>query len=121
MEPCFNPALEIQAVGRVYRLGQKRSVEIVRLVMEDSVEMRIREMLAKKYGSSDVAIEDDEPPAVVAKPGALVGSIRSDKAVVMEEEFDLLFGVENLASSGEEEDFPLPDNAASSDGTTGFV
>ena len=114
MEPCFNPALEIQAVGRVYRLGQKRSVEIVRLVMEDSVETRIREMLAKKYGSSDMGIEDDETPAAAAKPVALVGSIRSDKAVVM-------FGVESVDSSDEEEGVPLPGDAASSDRTTGFI
>jgi SNF2 family DNA or RNA helicase len=38
MEPCFNPALEAQAIGRVYRLGQKRRVETIRLLMNDSVD-----------------------------------------------------------------------------------
>ncbi len=50
MEPCFNPALEAQAIGRVHRLGQKRSVEIIRLLMKDSVDSRIVAMLAKKPG-----------------------------------------------------------------------
>jgi len=105
MEPCFNPALEAQAIGRVHRLGQKRSVDIVRLVMKDSVEVRIRKMLEKKYGSSskednDSDDDDDEDYNPGSKPAAtpMVGSIVSDKAAVMEDEFDLLFGVESDAS-----------------------
>ena len=42
MEPCFNVALEDQAVGRVYRLGQKREVHVVRLIVEDTIEARER-------------------------------------------------------------------------------
>jgi hypothetical protein len=53
MEPCFNPALEAQAIGRVHRLGQKRSVEIIRLLMKDSVDSRMVEMLEKKHGKLD--------------------------------------------------------------------
>jgi SNF2 family DNA or RNA helicase len=41
MEPSFNPALEAQAIGRIHRLGQKRPVEIVRLVVKNSVEERM--------------------------------------------------------------------------------
>jgi len=42
MEPSFNPAVEAQAsIERVHRLGQKRNVKIIRLVMKDSVEIRI--------------------------------------------------------------------------------
>ncbi len=43
----MNPAQELQAVGRIYRMGQTRPVTITRLVMEDSVETRIRDMMAK--------------------------------------------------------------------------
>jgi hypothetical protein len=53
MEPCLNPAIEAQAIGRVYRLGQQRPVKITRLIMENSIETRIREMLENKYGSSE--------------------------------------------------------------------
>ena len=120
MEPCFNPALEAQAVGRVHRLGQQRAVTITHLVMEDSVETRIRQMLENKYGSTsatavldqvkadgndddgddDEQEEEDKKPAakpttrsVAVAASSMVGSIATDRAAVMEEEFDLLFGV----------------------------
>ena len=33
MEPCLNPALEAQAVGRVHRMGQTRDCHITRLII----------------------------------------------------------------------------------------
>jgi SNF2 family DNA or RNA helicase len=108
MEPCFNPALEVQAVGRVHRLGQTRNVEIIRLIMENSVESRMVQMLDKKYsrgaGSNDSSEEtppvdseeeEDKKPAKPTTPStvAMIGSLKSDKTVVMEDEFDILFGV----------------------------
>lgn len=97
MEPCFNPALEQQAIGRVHRLGQTRRVDIVRLVMERSVETRINAMLDQKYGTGPISAEsngeeeDKKPAAVLATP-ITVGCIQTDKAAVMEDSFDLLFG-----------------------------
>ena len=116
MEPCFNPALEQQAIGRVHRLGQKRSVEITRLIVKDSVESRMMQMLEKKYGktsSAEVAetkdddnddddkdMEDAKKPAAVNSAAAAptasvaVGSLQTDKADMLQEEFDLLFGID---------------------------
>ena len=37
-----NPAVDAQAVGRIYRVGQLRPVEIIRLVCLDSIEESIR-------------------------------------------------------------------------------
>ncbi|KAF2722875.1 hypothetical protein K431DRAFT_283387 [Polychaeton citri CBS 116435] len=48
MEPQFNPGVEQQAIDRVHRLGQKRDVEIVHFVMQDSIEQSILELQAKK-------------------------------------------------------------------------
>jgi SNF2 family DNA or RNA helicase len=48
MEPSFNPAVEAQAIGSVHRLGQKRKVEVIPLVMTKSAKTRILEMLKKK-------------------------------------------------------------------------
>ena len=53
MEPCLNPALELQAIGRVHRLGQKRKVEIVRIVMTNTIETRLMKVLKQKYGKSN--------------------------------------------------------------------
>lgn len=97
MEPCFNPALEAQAIGRVHRLGQKRNVEIVRFIMKDSVETRITKMLKNKY--SDSAPTEPEQANTKRKTkravAALVGSIHTDRASVVGAEFDILFGAES--------------------------
>lgn len=123
MEPHFNPAIEAQAIGRVHRMGQKRPVEITRFIMKNSVEARMRTMLKNKYGGSkqddekshkeeskDIDVAKTSPEGngnaqedLDRKPAAipstheqrevLVGNLTRDKAVIAEEEFDLLFGV----------------------------
>lgn len=101
-----------KAIGRVHRLGQKRAVTITHLVTEQSIETRIRKMLEKKYGttcattvpdggndvdvdkkSADDDSDDDEDKKPAAKLAAVVGCLATDKAKVMADEFDLLFGV----------------------------
>lgn len=52
MEPALNPALEAQAIGRVHRLGQKHKVEVLRLIMTESVETRMLKLSAKKFGTT---------------------------------------------------------------------
>lgn len=47
-EPQVKPSLEDQAVARLHRLGQTRSVQAHRLLVEDSVDQRMVEMLAGK-------------------------------------------------------------------------
>lgn len=42
------PAIEDQAVDRVYRLGQKRETTVWRLVMEDSIEERVLDIQERK-------------------------------------------------------------------------
>ncbi|KAL3937479.1 MAG: hypothetical protein SGARI_002107, partial [Bacillariaceae sp.] len=119
----------LQAIGRVHRLGQKRSVEICRLVMKDSFESRMIQFLKKKYGlifdqSEEKKEEGGGPEASTdanadggekedtkkkatsspAKPAAqLVGNLKSEKAQVMTEEFDELFGVQDLVAQSEQE------------------
>lgn len=38
MEPQWNPALEEQALARVYRIGQTQNVTTIRFLMKDSIE-----------------------------------------------------------------------------------
>ncbi|WP_413452731.1 DEAD/DEAH box helicase [Georgenia phoenicis] len=47
-EPQLVPAVEDQAIGRVHRMGQRRPVQVHRLLTEDSVDERIEELLAGK-------------------------------------------------------------------------
>ena len=43
MEPCLNPALEKQAIGRCWRMGQQKEVRVQRFVVANTVEQRIVE------------------------------------------------------------------------------
>jgi hypothetical protein len=119
MEPCFNPALESQAIGRVHRLGQKREVEIIRLIQKDSVESRLLKFLEKKYESSDEkktegastddGDSDDDSTSdhkVAAAPSndGLVGNVSRDKVQIMTDEFDLLFGAEGIVDDDDDDD-----------------
>jgi SNF2 family DNA or RNA helicase len=92
MEPCFNPALERQAIGRVHRLGQKRNVEITRFIMDNSVESRIVEMLKIKYGNGE------------AKKGEGNGEGSKDE----EEDDDDYDDHDNISSSKDEEEDKKP-------------
>lgn len=55
MEPQFNPGVEMQAVDRVHRLGQKRDVHIKRFIMHDSFEEKIVELQGKKLMLASMA------------------------------------------------------------------
>lgn len=47
-DPWWNPFLENQAIDRVYRIGQKNSVNIYKLVAANSIEEKILDMQANK-------------------------------------------------------------------------
>jgi len=122
MEPSFNPALEAQAIGRVHRLGQKREVNIARLVVSNCFESRMMKFLQNKYhahenrtptsspdgaaatGTATVPAEkdtktkhDDDGNEMGGGTGAgIVGNLFREKAEVVMEEFDQLFGVPSL-------------------------
>ncbi len=47
-EPQIKPTLEEQAIARLHRMGQVRSVQAHRLLVQDSVDQRMIELLAVK-------------------------------------------------------------------------
>jgi SNF2 family DNA or RNA helicase len=47
-EPQLKPTTEAQAIARAHRMGQVQSVQVHRLLSEDSVDQRIIELLAEK-------------------------------------------------------------------------
>lgn len=57
MEPQFNPASEAQAVDRVHRLGQKREVETVRYIMQDSFEEKMQILQEKKLKLASLSMD----------------------------------------------------------------
>lgn len=48
LDPWWNPAVEDQATDRAYRIGQTRPVNVIRLVIKDTLEEKILELHAKK-------------------------------------------------------------------------
>ncbi len=47
-DPWWNPAVENQAIDRTHRIGQNKAVFAYRLIMEDSIEEKVLELLAQK-------------------------------------------------------------------------
>ena len=61
MEPCPDPAQEVQAAGRIHRLGQTRDIFIVRYAFRDSIEAATC-ALHDKIKSGEIVIRDGKFP-----------------------------------------------------------
>ena len=48
VEPNLNPAVEAQAIGRAYRMGQTSAVSVYRMVVKNTVEERIQKLLERR-------------------------------------------------------------------------
>lgn len=70
MEPQYNPAAEAQAIDRVHRLGQKREVETVRYIMNDSFEEKMLELQDKKRKLASLSMDREGGRATVGKEEA---------------------------------------------------
>ena len=58
MDPWYNPTVENQAIDRVHRIGQKRDVNVHRIVIKDSIEDRILQLQDKKQRLADSVLKD---------------------------------------------------------------
>ena len=57
LDPWWNPALEDQATDRAYRIGQRRSVTVLRLVARGTIEEQIRQLHAEKRALLEALLE----------------------------------------------------------------
>ncbi|KAH9049200.1 SNF2 family N-terminal domain-containing protein [Lactarius deliciosus] len=60
MDSWWNPAVEFQAMDRIHRLGQRRPVQAIKLVVEDSIESRIVLLQEKKSAMVDATLSADD-------------------------------------------------------------
>ena len=56
----WNPAVEDQATGRAHRFGQKKVVQVIRLIAEGTIEEKIYELQQKKRELIDTVIQPGE-------------------------------------------------------------
>ncbi|SES97460.1 DEAD/DEAH box helicase [[Clostridium] polysaccharolyticum] len=59
-DPWWNPAVEEQAADRVYRIGQKKSVQVIRLLTKNTIEEKIDKLQKRKKELSDSVIKSKE-------------------------------------------------------------
>ncbi len=101
LEPCMNMALEAQAIGRSYRMGQTREVTVLKLYVKDTVEQRIIALNEQRTNATGAqggssAMDELAKKALAKGKGKLTGSeiagaIRDDKQVLRLNELELLF------------------------------
>ncbi|WP_159419654.1 DEAD/DEAH box helicase [Brachybacterium sp. SW0106-09] len=88
-EPQLKPSLEVQAIARAHRMGQKRSVQVHRLLSDEGIDPRIVELLGEKTRIFDEyaresATKDADRDAVEA------GEIAIEKRLMAEEKARVL-------------------------------
>ena len=59
-DPWWNPAVEDQATDRAHRIGQKNSVQVIKLLTKGTIEEKIYKLQMKKKELSDSVIESKE-------------------------------------------------------------
>ena len=59
-DPWWNPAVEEQATDRAYRIGQKKKVQVIKLIMKDSIEEKIDALQKRKKMLSENMIAAGE-------------------------------------------------------------
>jgi hypothetical protein len=59
-DPWWNPAVENQAVDRVHRIGQTRTVFAYRLLIRDSIEDKIRQLQVRKSNLAKEVLGEEE-------------------------------------------------------------
>ncbi|HEY9472986.1 MAG TPA: DEAD/DEAH box helicase [Mycobacteriales bacterium] len=84
-EPQIKPTIEEQAIARLHRMGQVRSVQVHRLLVADSVDQRMLEMLGRKTRLFD---EYARPSDIAeAAPDALdISEVELARRIVAEEQ-----------------------------------
>ena len=70
-EPQIKPSLEVQAIARAHRMGQVRKVQVHRLILPESVDEHMLEILARKQKEFNQ----------YARPSDLADSVSDEKGV----------------------------------------
>ena len=87
-EPQVKPSIEAQAIARAHRMGQVRTVQVHRLLIEDSVDQRMLEMLGSKAQLFDAYVRHSA--IAEAAPGAVdISEVQLARTIVAQEQHRL--------------------------------
>jgi hypothetical protein len=78
LEPALNPALEEQAIGRAWRMGQQREVKVLRFYVKGSVEEKIMDVVRHRQGIAGPSEEANNAAGQAENAGAAAGGSGSD-------------------------------------------
>ncbi|KNC97563.1 uncharacterized protein SPPG_07036 [Spizellomyces punctatus DAOM BR117] len=73
----WNPQVDLQALARAHRIGQKKTVRVYRIVCQDTVEEQMQSRLQKKLFLSAKVTEDMQDPTAVNEPRFTKGELMS--------------------------------------------
>jgi len=84
-EPQVKPSIEAQAIARAHRMGQVRTVQVHRLLIADSVDERMIEILGSKAQLFDAYVRHSA--IAHAAPGAVdISEVQLARMIVAEEQ-----------------------------------
>ena len=87
-EPQVKPSIEAQAVARAHRMGQVRTVQVHRLLIADSVDQRMLELLGSKAQLFDAYVRHSA--IAQASPGAVdISEVQLGRTIVAQEQHRL--------------------------------
>jgi SNF2 family DNA or RNA helicase len=87
-EPQVKPSIEAQAIARAHRMGQVRTVQVHRLLIVDSVDQRMLELLGSKARLFDAYARHSAIAA--ATPGAVdISEVQLARIIVAQEQHRL--------------------------------
>ena len=79
----WNHAIEQQAFGRIFRIGQKKETYMTRIVVRNTVDMRLLSMQMYKLRACERAMQDgdkkDNPPLNFKDLASLFGFLHTDE------------------------------------------
>ena len=78
-DPWWNPSAEDQAADRAHRLGQEKPVQVLRLVMQDSIEEKVLELGRSKRKLFEQLITPGEALPQKLKPEEILRLFQQDK------------------------------------------
>ena len=105
-EPQLKPSTEEQAIARAYRMGQERGVTVYRLLMKDSIDERIMQILKEKQEIFDLYADHS-----VVGDQDLKQNKQAYLKELMEEE------LRRLEGKNEEEQKTAPDTGSEQEGS----